>query len=270
VAVFLAGLPFAVGLSEGLTPAEKDALLSLADPGPVADDGDRRAFRIELERGMAIRAAPPAAARISWSEGLCVLEHAAFRAEIDPFRKEARVLTGDPSALGLVTTLRVALACWLPLEGGLVLHAAGLERGGAGVAFHGASGAGKTTLAGCSPWPVLSDELVALVRDGAGTFRLKGTPFRKRPPGTVPPANAEPTLRALVELDKGPAFALTRLHWKPAFQKLLDSAAVPAIPPVWTEALAAIGRLSREVPCFRMAWSPAEPPFEPLADALRL
>jgi hypothetical protein len=270
VAFFLAGLPFRVEPGERLTQAEREALLSLADPGPVEERGDDRAFRIELERGTAVRAAAPSAARISWSQGLCRLDHAAFRAEIEPFRKQARVVTADVSALGLVTTLRVALACWLPLEGGLVLHAAGLERGRAGIAFHGASGAGKTTLAGCSPWPVLSDELVALVPDGSGTFRLRGTPFRKRPAGAVAPVSPEPRLHALVELEKGPAFELARVDRKPAFRKLLDSAAVPAIPPVWNEALSAIGRLSREVPCYRMAWSPADPPFGALAEALGL
>src|SRR5262245_18599502 len=167
VAVFVAGLPFRVETAERLTQAERQALLSMADPRPPEEDGDHRAFRIVLEPGTAVRAASPSAARISWSQGLCLLDHAAFRAEIEPFRKEARVFRGDASALGLVTTLRVALACWLPLEGGLVLHAAGIEREGAGIAFHGASGAGKTTLAACSPWPVLSDELVALVPDGS-------------------------------------------------------------------------------------------------------
>ena len=268
--LFLAGFPFRIEPEESLTAAEGDALRSLADSGPAREQAGRPAFRITLEPGPTVRPAAPAAARVSWAAGLCLLEHAAFRAEIDPFRREARVLRGDASALGLVTTLRTALACWLPLEGGLVLHAAGLEHLGHGVVFFGPSGAGKTTLASRSPWPVLSDELVAVISGGPHAFRIRGTPFRKAPAGSAALLVEEPALRALVELDKGPSLALTRLERPAALRRLIGSAAVPAAPPVWSEALAVMGRLAREVPCYRMAWSLEEPPFAGLAEALRL
>ena len=268
--LFLAGLPFRVEPEASLTAPEGEALRCLEDSGSARQQAGRLAFRITLEPGPAVRPATPAAARVSWAHGLCLLEHAAFRAEIDPFRREARVFRGDASALGLVTTLRTALACWLPLEGGLVLHAAGLEHRGHGIAFFGPSGAGKTTLAGRSPWPVLSDELVAVIASGSEAFRIRGTPFRKAPVGSAPLSVEEPKLRALVELDKGPALTLTRMDRTAALRRLIGSAAVPAAPPVWSEALAVMGRLVREVPCYRMAWSLEEPPFESLAEALRL
>ena len=266
--VFLAGFPFRIEPEASLTAAEGEALRTLADPAPTREPVSTRAFRIVLEPGAAVRPSTPAAARVSWTSGLCLLEHAAFRAEIDPFRREARVFRGDASALGLITTLRTALACMLPLEGGLVLHAAGLEHAGHGVVFFGPSGAGKSTLAGRSPWPVLSDELVAIVPAGPA-FRIRGTPFRK-PAGGTRPAMEEPVLRALVELDKGPAFALTELERREALRRLIGCAAVPAAPPVWSAALAVLGTLARDVPCYRMAWSLEDPPFAPLADALRL
>ena len=53
-----------------------------------------------------------------------------------------------------------------------------------------------------------------------------------------------------------------------ALRKLIGSAAVPAAPPVWSAALGVLGRLAREVPCYRMAWSPEDPPFARLASAL--
>ena len=266
--LFLAGFAFQIEPEASLTPAEGQALRTLADSGSDRGQGARPAFRVVLDRGT-VRAAAPAAARVSWTRDLCVLEHAAFRAEIDPFRKQARVFRGDASALGLVTTLRTALACWLPLEGGLVLHAAGLEHAGAGIAFFGPSGAGKTTLSGRSPWPVLSDELVAIVPGESASYRIRGTPFRKAPAGAATPGVEEPALLALIELDKGP-FSLTRHDPRTALRRLIASAAVPAVPPVWSAALAVIGRLAREVPCYGMAWSLEEPPFARLASALRL
>ena len=152
-----------------------------------------------------------------------------------------------------------------------MLHAAGLERGGSGLVFFGRSGIGKTTLAAHSPWPVLSDELVAVLpplRPNEPS-RICGTPFRKPVPGPRPSLEA-PGLRALVELAQGPRFVLERLDARLALRRLMSSAAVPAAPPVWSAALSVIGRLVREVPCYRMAWSLDEPPFDGLAEALRL
>ena len=268
--IFLASLAFQVESSGSLSPAEIEALQSLADSAPPTKPSGGRPFRILLEPGEPVREAVPAAARISWSEGLCLLEHAAFRAEIDPFRTEARVFRGDTTALGLITTLRTALACLLPLEGGLVLHAAGLEHARAGIAFFGPSGAGKSTLAARSPWAVLSDELVAVIADEPVAFRIRGTPFRKAPAGSQPSAIEQPPLRALVELGKGPAFNLTRLERTEALRRLIGSAAVPAAPPVWSAALRTMGDLVRDVPCYRMECSLEESPFEPLATALGL
>lgn len=270
--VFLAGLAFRIEPEESLTTAERQALGSLADPGAGREQTARAVFQIVLEPGEPARTgATPAAARVSWVQNQCRLEHAAFRAEIDPLRREARIFRGDASSLGLVTTLRTALSCWLPLEGGVVLHAAGLEHGGAGIVFFGPSGAGKTTLAGRSPWPVLSDELVAVVAAADPKFRIRGTPFRKAPAGAVPPPpDEEPALRALIALDQGPSFELHRLERPRALRALIGSAAVPAAPPVWSAALGVLVRLAREVPCYRMAWSLDDPPFDSLADALRL
>lgn len=289
--VTLAGLVFHIEPESSLTGAERAALQSLADPAPPEERTPAReallplasasarapgparlpAFRIVLDRGPAPRAVTtPAAAEVSWTGDLCLLDHAAFRAEIDPERREARIFRGDRSALGLVITLRMALACRLPFEGGVVLHAAGLEHEGKGVAFFGPSGAGKSTLARCSPWPILSDELVALVPDGGGGLGLCGTPFRRAPAGATPSFHRAPGLRALVELDKGPSLTLSRIGPAEALRRLLASAAVPAAPPVWSAALGVLGRLAREVPCYRMAWSPEDPPFARLASALGL
>ena len=247
--VLLAGLPFAF------------------EPEPPATSTP---FRVVLQRRPAVETPRvPEAARVSWEQDRCRLSHATFEAELDPLRGEARVWRSPGSAIGLLTTLRTAICSRLPLEGGLVLHAAGLERDGRGLVFFGPSGAGKTTLAARSPWPIVSDELVAIVSGQGGTFAIRGTPFRKAPPGPAGASRRVSHLAALVELDKG-AYRLTPLGRTEALRSLIASAAVPAGPPLWTAALAVIGRLVQAVPTYRMAWSLDEALFDRLARDLSL
>jgi hypothetical protein len=264
--VILAGLPFAFEPEAELTTAERDALRDLVrgEAEPESPPG-QTPFRVVLHR----RAAegppqPPEAARVSWERDHCRLSHATFEAELDPALGEARVWRSAGSAVGLLTTLRTAICSRLPLEGGLVLHAAGLERQGSGLVFFGPSGAGKSTLAARSPWPIVSDELVAIVPGADGSFAIRGTPFRKPPPGPAGASRRPSRLRALVELDKG-AFRLDALGRTEALRSLIASAAVPAGPPLWTAALAVIGRLVSEAPTYRMAWSLDEAPFDRLS-----
>ena len=134
---------------------------------------------------------------------------------------------------------------------------------GRGVVFFGPSGAGKTTVASTSPFPVLSDELVAvapgrpfdLVRSG---FWGEGGPGgRRRAP-----------LALLVDLAKGPTLRLTRLRPAEAAGRVLGSVPVPHAPPLWSRALAVVADLVQRVPVYRMEWSPYEPPWERLAGVL--
>jgi hypothetical protein len=152
----------------------------------------------------------------------------------------------------------------LPVIGGLPLHAAGVVVEGRGVAFFGPSGAGKSTLAATAPFPVLSDELVALA-PGA-PFQLVRSGFWGEG-GESGPAGPAP-LRALVDLAKGPAFRLTRLRPAEAAGRVLASTPVPLAPPLWSRALAVVAALVGQVPVYRMEWTPAEPPWERLAGAL--
>ena len=75
--------------------------------------------------------------------------------------------------------LRVLWSAFLPREGGFLLHACGLRRGGEGWVFPGQSGAGKSTLARKmkDPRDVLSDELTAVRRGEGGAWRVTATPF---------------------------------------------------------------------------------------------
>ena len=267
----LAGHAFDLQPESDLTPEELDALARLVPGTLAAPVGARKkaAFRVELVASPPWASEDPALFRdhapavVRFEEGRVRLSHAAFSAEIDPLGSEARLYRARPSAVGVLTTLRTTLSCLLPIGGGLPVHAAAVGMDGHGLIFFGPSGAGKSTLAGLSPFPVLSDELVAIVK--AEPYAVSTTGFC-RTPTTLVMGNLP--LRALIELDKGPRFQIDRLAPREAVRRLIGVASVPGVPPLWSLALEVIGKLAGTVPCYRMAWSPAEPPWALLREAL--
>jgi hypothetical protein len=269
--IVLSGLGFTFEPEDALHPAEREMLRALERPRGTTGT-EPPLVRVRLEgRGEVIppREAPAQPARLAWNDGRLLLRHASFEAVVDPGTGEAVVRRDPGTTVGLITTLRTALSARLPLEGGLAIHAAGLERGGRGLAFFGPSGIGKTTLALRSPWPMLSDELVALLpRRGGEPYRVSGTAFRRPFPGGPAPSTPEPHLACLIELAQGPGFRLERLEPRAALRRLLGSITVPPGPPLWTAALAVAGDLVHDVPSYRMAWSVDESPFDLLAEAL--
>jgi len=261
------GIRFSVGPDADLLPCERDAVGRLdADP---ADDG-QPPVRIELVEASPWTSEDPALypqwepAVQRWSDGRLLCSHRSFTAEIDPFSGRARLHRREERAYPLEAVIRTAMTARLPLLGGLPLHAAGVVAQGQAIAFFGPSGAGKTTVASTSPFPVLSDELVAvvphrpfeLVRSGFWGERGEGA-------RTGPAA-----LALLVDLAKGPALTLTRLPPARAAGRVLASAPVPLAPPLWSRALAVAAELVRDVPVQRMEWTPAEAPWERLAGVL--
>jgi len=197
-------------------------------------------------------------------DGLLLSSHRSFTAEIDPFGARARLQRREEYAYPLEVVVRTAMMARLPLVGGLPLHAAGVVVEGRGVVFLGPSGAGKTTLASTSPFPVLSDELVAVVPGHPFDLVRSGFWGEGAATGRTRPA----PLALLVDLAKGPAFRLSRLRPAEAAGRVLASAPVPLAPPLWSRCLAVAAALVREVPVHRMEWAPAEPPWERLAGVL--
>jgi hypothetical protein len=191
------------------------------------------------------------------------IAHRRYLAEIQPAARRGRLYRRDFDGGALSITLRVALTARLPLEGGLPLHAAGVLAAGVGLAFFGPSGAGKSTLAATSPWPVLSDELVAAV---GHPFRLLGAGFWGTFEAGKPPAGGP--LAALVELAKGPRFQLRRLSRPAAVRRLLGVILVPPHPSLWGKALAVLAQIVDTVPVYRMAWCATQPPWAALEEAL--
>ena len=260
------GLRFSAGPDDALLPSEREALARL-EPEP---DDPQQPFAIEL-----VEAPPwtsddpslfpqwePAVQRFVGDRLLA--SHKSFTAEIEPFASRARLQRREARAYPLETVIRTSMMARLPLVGGLPLHAAGVVLVGRGVAFFGASGAGKTTLAATSPVPVLSDELVAI---GPGRpFSLVRSGFWGE--GRPQPGASSAPLGLLVDLAKGPAFRALRLSPAAAAGRVLASVPVPHAPALWRRALAVVAELVSQVPVVRMEWSPLDPPWPALVRLL--
>jgi hypothetical protein len=267
--IVFAGLRFVFEPEDRLGPRERAALSGIARDPPAA--AGQPIVRVALERRSrtpSARETPGESARVSWEGERILLEHSDFEAVIDATASLARVRRDGDAATGLVTTLRTALSARLPLEGGVLVHAAALERRGQGFLFFGPSGIGKSTLARRSPWRVIGDELAAVLpRRGGEGPRVSSAAFPDRE-SADPALSEEPALACLVELAQGPRFRLERLERGTALRRLLGSLVVPPVPPLWSAALKVAGDLVRERPCYRMEWSLDASPFEPLAAAL--
>ncbi len=270
---FVGGLPLAIEPEEALIPIERMTLARISGRGfgPI-----ERAlpFRLRLVTEAPWASADPTPrdgepAAIDWVDDHVRVSHARFLAELDPIGRSGLLFRRSPGGGALEITLRTVLCSRLPFEGGLPLHAAGIVSDERGIAFFGVSGAGKSTLAGSSPYPVLSDELVAVVPTHArpGAFALTASGFWGT--GEKEGRSGKPRpLVALVELAKGARLRLDRLATREAIARLVRVVVVPPGPPLWSAALAVLGDLVREVPVYRMAWSPEQPPWPGLLKAL--
>lgn len=261
------GIRFEIGPDEALNAADREALGSL-DPDSEVTPGTP--FTIELAREEPWSSDDPALFPqedppvLRWSDGRLLSSHRSFTAEILPFEGRARLYRRAMAPYPIQAVVRATMMARLPLVGGLPFHAAGIDVEGRGVVFFGPSGAGKTTLASTSPFPVLSDELVAV--NGGGPFVLVRSGFwgLGRASGHAGPA----PLAALVDLAKGEHLALTPLRPSVAASRIVASVPVPLAVPLWARALAVVAELVERLPVYRMEWNPAEPPWEQLAAVL--
>lgn len=262
------GVRFELGPDEALTAADREALASLdTDGGTTAEPP----FHIELtpeepwssdDPALFPQEDPPV---LRWSDGRLLSSHRSFTAEILPFEGRARLHRHALAAYPIQAVVRAAMMARLPLLGGLPFHAAGVDVEGQGVVFFGPSGAGKTTLASTSPYPVLSDELVAV--NGGDPFVLVRSGFWGEGRSSARPGPAR--LAALVDLARGKHLKLTPLRPAEAASRLVASVPVPLAVPLWSRALAVVAQLVERVPVYRMEWTPAEPPWERLTEVLQ-
>jgi hypothetical protein len=248
-------------------PSEREAIARL-DPEP---DGRRPPFEIELvheppwtsDEAALFPVWEPAVQR--WQGERLLASHRSFTAEIDPLARRARLHRREERAYPLETVIRASLMARLPLDGGLPLHAAGVVLDGQAIAFFGASGAGKTTLAATSPAPVLSDELVAIAPLRPFTLVRSGFWGESRPGVRA----AAAPLGLLVDLAKGESLEIEKLRLSVAASRILASVPVPHVPLLWERTLAIVAELVGATRVIRMAWTPAAPPWEALRELVR-
>lgn len=202
---------------------------------------------------------------LEWVDDRIRATHRLLLGEIDAPARRATLFRTDGDTAALQMILRAALGSVLPLQGGMLLHSAGLVIDGRAYLFYGPSGAGKSTLAAVSPYPVLSDELVAIVRDGE--FFARSTGFW----GTLDRGDAPRgrfPLAALIEIRQTQELEIHRLDRVSTIRRLIGVTVVPPAGPLWNHALAVIGRLAHEVPSFSMGWHPGTEPWLPLLEAV--
>lgn len=261
------GIRFQITPDAALTSADREALAPLdPDAGPTFETP----FAIELAReepwssddpALFPQEEPPV---LRWSDGRLLSSHRSFTAEIRPFEGRARLYRRAIAPYPIQAVVRAAMMARLPLVGGLPFHAAGIDVAGRGVVFFGPSGAGKTTLAASSPFPILSDELVAV--NGGDRFVLVRSGFWGQGRGTARPGPVP--LAALVDLAKGERLSLTPLRPAEAASRIVASVPVPLAAPLWSRALPVVAQLVERTAVYRMEWTPAEPPWARLSAVL--
>jgi hypothetical protein len=246
-----AGVLFSVEPEEALSEADRAAIARLDSAG----EGPPQApVRIQIvpeppwtseDAGLYPQMEPPVQ---RWQEGRLLSSHRSFTAEIDPAAAWARLHRRVEHKFPLEVVIRTAMLARLPLLGGLPLHAAGVVLGSRAVAFFGPFSDELVAIApGQPPW---------LVRSG-----FWGEGQERRGPSGAP-------LAALVALDRGPAYALDRLGPVDAVRNLVDSVPVPLAPPLWSSALAVAADTVSRVPVYRMRWTPSEPPWDRVSEAV--
>lgn len=169
----------------------------------------------------------------------------------------------DPTYLMVLDSLlRIAVAERLAVEGGLLMHAAGVATGpDAGYVFFGPSGAGKTTVCKVSAarHRILCDEIIA-VRPGPDGYRLYGTPFH----GAWGDSLAEDVpLRELFYLAKAPHTRRAPLDRVSAMRALMESSVTYARrPEAVSRLMDVLLALSAAVPVTRLEFEPKESLWE--------
>jgi hypothetical protein len=270
VDVVVAGVPLAIQPSCRVSDSDRAWLEKVADR--CSGSATRARFRLELVDPPdatsigAPRGPGGTTATLEWLDGRLHVRHPDFGATLDPAAGAGQLWRKEGAVAALGATVGSALRAYLPFVGGLPLHAAGVVVDGRAIVFFGPSGAGKSTLAASARSPVLSDELVAVYareREAFGTGIWGTLGERPFPRGGF-------DALALVELHKGPRFALERLAPRGAFQRLLGVLLTPSAAPIWTQSIAVLAGLCDSLPVYRMTWAPTADPWDAIASELRI
>jgi hypothetical protein len=164
---------------------------------------------------------------------------------------------------------QLLMMCLLPHHDGVLVHAAGVRRGGAAAVFPGHSGAGKSTLmsllAGRTEISGLSDDRV-VIREIEGAFRAFGTPWA----GTgLVASRDDAALVGVAFVHQAKETRLERIGPQAALGQLLRTASIP-----WfddestTRSLAVCERLLASVPTYELHFRKHEEVAEVVASLL--
>ncbi len=140
---------------------------------------------------------------------------------------------------------------------GIMVHAAGVVKGGKAAIFPGASGAGKSTfsqlLAKAGTGRLLSDERL-IVREIDGILRAFGTPWA----GTAGIArNGSAPLAGIYFLKHGQGNEMRKLDNAEALEKMLPLVSIPWYDPDTVSSIITfIKRLVAKVPAYEMSFTP--------------
>lgn len=186
------------------------------------------------------------------------------------FRDWDVLLRGESSRVAMPHPLDQLL--WIPplgQVGGVFLHACGAVVGGRAFVFAGHSGDGKTTLAGLleeEGLPILSDERVAIRREGGG-YRAYGTPWAGEGDKV---STASHPLGALFVLRKAEDHRIVGAPRHVLAGEIVARSIVPYyLEDVAGEVLTNLARLLCEVPLYRLDFALAPGIARILAEAFR-
>jgi hypothetical protein len=207
-------------------------------------------------------------ARIGWEGDRVTVTHREFLAELDPFTRRGVLCRRMSASAALEISLKVALCSTLPLEGGVPLHAAAVVLDASAGIFFGPSGAGKSTLAASADTPVLSDELIAVRREG-GAFGVRATGFWGTLNREDAPLEHFP-VAGLFELKQEPALRIEAMPADAMLRRLLGVTIVPPAPPLWSHVVAVLAALAEAVPGYELGWSKDSPPWAAVRRACRI
>jgi hypothetical protein len=277
----LAGRPFRIEPQMPLGDEEREVLERIS--GSVIGNGQPFVVTIRRAASAFAQHEDEAPAVIDVEGDRVVVRHRRFVADIDPIARRAAIERIEGAdAMAIEITLRTALSCIMPLDGGVLLHSACVVAAERALVFFGVSGAGKSTLASLMPVPIISDELVGIVPHN-GSFAACATGFwgtldqpmdqRSAPDGAFP-------LQALTKLDRGEELSITPIPRAETLRCLLTVAVVPPHPALWNATLRVLQALAATTPVLRMAWTPdaenarrvlehfSAGPFPPVSDRL--
>jgi len=193
-----------------------------------------------------------------------------FQGLLDPGGREGRLwtpLAGGGDFVGVLENFfRILVAYRLLALGGVLLHSAGVVDRGRARLFFGPSNAGKTTAARISAGggrQVLSDDLNAVVPDGAGGLEVEKLPFAGEYGQTGTPSGRYP-LAGCYRLEKGARTVVSDLGTGAAVGALLACTPYVNADPLRQERLLDnLQRLCHRVPVRRLAF-PRDGDFWPI------